>query len=181
MENGKYVLTGGPSAGKSAILEVIQLERNKDYEFYTVAEVATDLIKRELKKEKKGEETVLVPWKNPLAFQKAVLKQQLEWEKDIPDDKVSILDRGAYDGIAYLNVNNEEIFEEMKNVVRPNYSKIFILDMLPFKETEVRQDKHLAESLDKELERVYKGFGYEVVRVPVLPIQERVDYILARL
>ncbi|MFC1697655.1 AAA family ATPase [Nanoarchaeota archaeon] len=165
------VLTGGPSAGKSSIIEFFT---GKDG-VYTIEEAAKYVIDREQKKD-----SDCLPWRNNLVFQLTVLNLMKRWEKvsNFKGDLV-VQDRGILDGIAYLRANKLDIPEQYKNLDL-KYTKVFILDMLPFKKTKYRKDKHLAKFLDKELEKVYKEHGFEVIRVPVMSIKDRVKFILGR-
>lgn len=98
----KIVITGGPCAGKSTAMSLIQKEfTKKGYAVLFIPETATELILGGV-----------APWtldKNK-SFQKSVLKLQLQKEKVFTDsaalltasDKVLIVcDRGAVDGKAY--------------------------------------------------------------------------------
>jgi len=62
----KYILTGGPGVGKSTLLE-----RISEKGIYTIKEVASYIIEREIKKDSE-----ILPWKNKDLFQKTLLKTQ---------------------------------------------------------------------------------------------------------
>jgi predicted ATPase len=63
------------------------------------------------------------------------------------------------------------------------YASVFLLDRLPFvrKKALGPEDDASATYIDEWLARDYSTLGYRVVRVPVLPPEERVAFILERL
>ncbi len=62
------------------------------------------------------------------------------------------------------------------------YASVFILDPLPFQENGIRDnDSAVVSYLDEWLARDYTALGYLVVRVPVLPPQERLALVLEKL
>lgn len=100
----RIVLTGGPCAGKSSSLELIeQYFRNNNYVVYTVQESATELIKS-------GVKPFGVNAFDLYYFQDILLSYQLAKEKIIDeivynssDDKIVIIyDRGTIDNKAYI-------------------------------------------------------------------------------
>jgi len=59
---------------------------------------------------------------------------------------------------------------------------VFVLDRLPLELDGARiDDDAMANFIDEWLERDYAALGYHVVRVPVLPRQERLEFILNKL
>ncbi|MBW2994981.1 ATP-binding protein [Candidatus Woesearchaeota archaeon] len=180
----KYVITGAPNSGKTTIMKALYGRGG----IYTVSEVATDIICREMKKG----DSKLLPWEDVLAFQRAVLEQQIKWEEEFTAfSRTGLIfqDRGIYDGIAYLNVNDFPVTRDFLQIERRDYDKVFMLDRLKkFETTDIRRDRKLAKSLDIEIEKIYKVFGYETVRVPLIKgnekkqmVEKRVDFILERI
>jgi predicted ATPase len=59
------------------------------------------------------------------------------------------------------------------------YRAVFIFDRLPLKKDGVRtEDEALAAQIDAGLEADYRSVGYRPVRVPVLSIEKRTDFVL---
>ena len=74
------------------------------------------------------------------------------------------------------------MFASSAECFRHRYASVFILDRLPIQGNGLRiQDDALANYLDEWLARDYSALGYNVVRVPVFPPQERLASILERL
>jgi predicted ATPase len=167
----KYALTGGPSSGKSTLLKEIQSRG-----IYCMKEVAEYIINGEL--ERKGN---ILPWINRDAFQNKLLETQLEWEREIPREaSISFQDRGIPDGIAYYRLDGLEVPRKLEEAARnARYEKVFLLDALPYKKTEIRrEDPETAQKVHREIERVYTELGYELIRIPAAPLNYRAELIL---
>jgi predicted ATPase len=62
------------------------------------------------------------------------------------------------------------------------YASVFILDRFPFQQDGVRfENDATAGLIDKWLSCDYSALGYRVVRVPVLPVKDRLTFILETL
>ncbi|HSR31211.1 MAG TPA: hypothetical protein VLY63_11655, partial [Anaerolineae bacterium] len=63
------------------------------------------------------------------------------------------------------------------------YASVFILDPLPFQtdEQRVKEVATIAGYLHEWHTRDYSALGYPVVRVPVLPLEDRLAFVLERL
>ena len=60
------------------------------------------------------------------------------------------------------------------------YRKIFLLEMLPYQKDSIRvEDERTAKRIEKLLEKWYHTLNYEIIFVPVAPIEERVEIILS--
>jgi predicted ATPase len=171
----KYVLTGGPSAGKTAILQLAARPG-----IYTIGEVSTYVIGLE-----RLHGGSALPWTDRDAFQKKVLKTQLEWENEIPAgvEKV-ILDRGVPDGIAYYLMDGLEPPKELLDAAKAaKYDGIFIVEQLDsYEKTDMRREgRELANALHRRAHEVYESLGYKPISVPVMPRQERADWVLGQM
>ncbi len=163
----KYILTGAPGSGKSSIL--LELERRGEH---IIREAAEDVIKRY---QAKGIEK---PWELP-NFQGEILDLQIQRENRIPQEaKRVFIDRGIYDGLAYLK-EGSEIYKKIKEDGR-NYSKIFFIGRLQKTETNKtrREDDLEAALLENKLQETYLQQGYELFKIPQLQLEERAELIL---
>ena len=78
-----------------------------------------------------------------------------------------------------LGMNPNELLPEC---FRHRYASVFILDQLPLQLDGARiEDEAYTVLLDEALVRDYSALGYSVVRVPVLPPEERLAFILESL
>lgn len=116
----KIVLTGGPCAGKTTVIDVIRnyLE-HKGFCVITVSETATEMINSGITPHNVGQ----------IAFQQNLLRLQLQKEtvfsccaESYSKNVVMILDRGALDGKAYLE---EHEYSQILNELNLNESTLY--------------------------------------------------------
>ncbi|MFC1685743.1 AAA family ATPase [Nanoarchaeota archaeon] len=172
----KYVLTGGPGVGKSTTLKVLSNKKG----VCTLREAATYVITQELDKEKQGKEAQL-PWTDRDGFQKRVLEQQLRWEEGIPFHARIFLDRGVIDGLAYYRLDGITPPKELEKAAEESrYDKIFLLERLTSFErtTTRREDLETAQKLHYLVEKEYKKYGYNPIRIPEADPESRAHNIL---
>lgn len=117
------------------------------------------------------------------AFQKKVLSLK-EWaEGTAPADQVIFWDRGMPDSITYFERCGIDTKPAIEASSRRRYRKVFLLDRLPDYQGDYcrTEDDKAARWIHESLEKSYEQLGYAVVRVPVMPISERAEFLLARL
>ena len=167
----RFVITGGPCVGKSTIIESLA---NRD--FHVIPEAARIIISEETSKK-----SDILPWLNMKAFNKKVFELQKEMESEIPKGKTTFLDRGIIDGFVYYAIKGLKVPETSVRYAKANrYDMIFLLDRLPFFKSDFtrREDPETAGKIQGLIEEYYRRFGYSPIKVPALPIRERMDFIL---
>lgn len=169
----KYVITGGPSFGKTTLISA--LERR---DFKCISEVATMLINEALDK---GEEH---PAKNRDTFQKNILSTQIKLEEKVDKYEGKVFcDRGLLDGIAYYRFDGlippEYIIDK---VGQTDYELIFLVSPLKRYKKDVVRTENQEEALRIHdfIREVYEEFGYKnkIVEIPDLSVEERVEFVL---
>ncbi len=169
-----YVITGGPGCGKTTSIDLLAARGYK-----TTIEHARHYIDSR----RQHGFTIEEIRKNQEEFQMAVLEMQIDEESNLDPTEKVFLDRALPDALAYyrfLNLPpNQKLLDAMKIFA---YKKIFILDLLPIVHDYARREDQKAQGRIHELiYDVYSSLKFEVERVPVLPPQERVDFILSHL
>jgi predicted ATPase len=54
-----------------------------------------------------------------------------------------------------------------------------VLEMLPYKKDEARiENQETAKGLHRALIKAYKQAGHEIVKVPIMPVSERADFVI---
>ena len=167
-----FVLTGGPGVGKTALLEHLASAG-----YATVREAARDVIHEQLLL---GSD--VLPWRDQPAFQRRVLKVQLEREGSVAG-QVAFADRGIPDGIAYLRAHGLGVFTELLEKARERYGGVFLVEPVGeyHGDGERREGPEAALALHETLEATYRGLGYEPVRVPPMPVAERSAFVVERI
>jgi len=167
----KFVITGGPGSGKTTIIDEL-----KGMGFVVLTESA-----REITEKEQASGGNAVPWGDWKALQLKILELQLRKERAVKG--TAFLDRGLMDGLAYYFINDVKPLKGLLDACRnANYSKVFFLEMLPdFVDDAVRrEDRETALKLSGLVLKAYRKFGYEPVRVPVLPPEERTRFVLEK-
>lgn len=169
-----YVITGGPSCGKTTIVNLL---RERGYN--TTIEHARHFIYTQRIKGRTVEEVR----KNQLEFQLGVLEMQIEQEASIPPDQLFFLDRALPDSLAYYYFLNLEPDKQLLGALQKvYYKKIFILDLLPLVNDSIRrEDEPAQKKIHQLINDVYSSLPFPIVHVPVLPPEERADFILKNL
>ena len=108
---------------------------------------------------------------------------QIVQENQISPDVQVFLDRAIPDTLAYYRFLNLPEDEKLTTALRTvSYKKIFILDCLPLVNDYARTEDAVAQKkIHALLVEVYESLGFPIVQVPVLPPEERVDFILKNL
>lgn len=167
-----HVITGAPSSGKTAVIDDLS-QRG----FRVVPEVARAIIEQQLAAGK----TLPQIKADIQEFERMIVRKRIRIETELPLDKVVFLDRALPDTIAYYileGLNPEKVHAACQRV---RYKKVFLFDRLKFLKDDVRtEDDRLAQRIDGLLNEVYQALEYPVVRVPVMPVEERTEWVLAR-
>lgn len=172
-----WIITGGPSSGKTTLLE--DLGRSG---YNTMPEAARVFIDSEMAKGR----TVNAIRRSEFHFQNAVLKLKIATEDSTPEDKLILWDRGIDDTWAYLAQNGtydtETFPEEHYYKVERKYRKVFLLDLLPYENDYARiEDERQARRIHSLIRDMYEHSGYDVVRVPVFSRPERAEFVIDKM
>lgn len=166
-----YVVTGGPSTGKTTVIDLLQKQG-----YITTIEHARHYIDT-IRNEGHSVEEIR---NNKRKFQLGVLDMQIEQEASIKTKDIVFLDRAIPDALAYYQFLKLDYDEKLiKAIKETSYKKIFILDRLPFTKDYARtENEEDQKKIHQLIIDVYKDLGFPIVFVPVLPPLERVKYIL---
>ncbi|MBW2566841.1 MAG: ATP-binding protein [Deltaproteobacteria bacterium] len=169
-ETNWYVVTGAPSSGKTTLVR--ELEK---LGYRVVHEVARAHIEQQMARGQTLEEVRA----DKKSFENSILNAKIAIEAKLSKDEVIILDRAIPDSIAYFEVAGLDTKGAIVKSPRNRYKKVFLLDRLPYQADHARiEDIQTAVSLDQGLEQSYRMLGYDVIRVAVMPIEDRTKLIL---
>ena len=168
-----HVITGTVSSGKTTLIDQLA-----DRGFQTVSEAGRQYIEREMAKGRTIDETR----ENPVALARTLKDLMLEVEHGLQANDVLFLDRAFPDSLAFHRVRGLNPNEILADCFHHCYASVFLLDRFPVEQDGVRaEDDATADFIDEWLARDYSALGYSVVRVPVLPPQERLAFVLEML
>lgn len=167
------VITGAPCSGKTAVIR--RLERMG----YTVVhEVARALIDAELKKGRTIEQIRA----DESAFEESVLRLKIKNESSLDTAAIVFLDRALPDSIAYYGLSGLDVNRPGEKSRLFRYQNIFLFERFNLEADPVRsEDDAGAQRLEALLEAAYRQLGYEIIRVPHLPVAARTEFILQHL
>lgn len=173
----RIIITGGPGFGKTSVLNGLEA-----LGYPVFQEVSREIIDEE---KKNGGENL--PWLNHDGFHKKVFSGRLQQWKDATSlGGYVFFDRGIPDSLAYLvsdgYIPNPEEVEIMQQ--HPYSQPVFMVppwEQIFGKDQQRWEEYEHAVHIHENLEAYYSAQGYEVIRLPFVSIEERVQFICAHL
>lgn len=173
--NNWYVVTGGPSVGKSTLLDELA-----KLGYATLPEAARVVIDEGVEQGLSVEQIR----NDEEAFQMKVLERKVEVEKTTQAEQITFFDRGVHDTVAYLKLYDMPLNEAVnKAVAHAAYKKVFLLEQLnEFVADYARvESQELLDKLQKLLFKAYADHGMQPVVIPACSLERRVKLILQHL
>jgi predicted ATPase len=171
------VLIGGPSSGKTTLIEKLKENGHVCY-----PEVSREVIKEA---QEKGIEQLFL--EQPLLFSELLLegrKRQFHLANKEEADIV-FLDRGIPDVLAYMHYIGDSYPAFFDEACKEHlYSKIFILPTwkeIYISDEERYESYEQALLIQEHLVETYQKYGYELIKVPKDTVENRVQFILNQL
>ncbi|MDO6434093.1 AAA family ATPase [Flavitalea sp. BT771] len=168
----KYIITGGPGAGKTSLLQ--GLHRSG---YPCQAEASRQLIIEE-----KERDSGCLPWLDLPCFAGKVLQRMVSSFDAAGNTGPVFFDRGIPDIIAYLRAAHLPVGELYHAALeRYRYAPtVFLLP--PWEEIYIQDSERWqtfaeAAQLADHIWTVYRQAGYQVVALPLVPVQQRIIFI----
>lgn len=184
MKTKRIVITGGPSTGKTAVIDALEKEG------YTCLEEvirAMTLAKKAEENEVVFETNPIVSVSDPMAFNRMILEARLAQFKSTltSSEDYVFFDRGIPDVLAYMDCFNQ-LYDDsfIESCMANRYDGVFI--MPPWQAIH-KVDNERFESFEESLrvnqclQRTYANFGYAIQIVPKDTILNRMTFILNRI
>lgn len=169
-ETNWHVVTGAPSSGKTALVR--ELEK---LGYRVIHEMARAYIETQMEQGRTLEEIRA----DKRSFENWILHAKIAIEVELPKDQVIIFDRAIPDSIAYFELAGLDAKDAIGKSPRNRYKKVFLLDRLSYEVDHARiEDSRIAIRLEQSLEQSYKMLGYEVTRIGVMPVEDRLRLVL---
>ena len=169
-----YVITGGPGSGKSTLIDALR-ERG----YICVEEAGRQIIQEQLAT---GGDAL--PWKNLARFKELMLEHALITYDEAKGVKGPVFfDRGVVDLIGYdilTNAKNTDRLLEAVKKYRYN-NRVFIAppwEAIYCNDAERKQTFEEAVATYTCIKNGYLDEGYEVIELPLLSVQERIEFII---
>lgn len=175
--NPFYVITGGPGVGKTTLLQEL-----KKRGMPVVPEIARELIK-----EQQAIDGKALPWKNKKLYMELMFQRSLECfestMENATDGSPVFFDRGFLDSLCYAALEGIPITQEMKTIVENMRYNTHVFILPPWQEIyatdeQRKQDWNEAVFTYNKMIQTYRGYLYELVEVPKVPVNDRADFIL---
>ena len=165
-----YVITGAPCSGKTTILD-----RLANLGFDTSPEIGRQVIERALSAGYSTEEI----FSDQQLLQTIILKEKIETHSALDPTNLIVLEDGLPESLAYHRYSGLETPGLRQVVDRYLYKKVLFFDRLPLVNDSARpQNEEEIRKLQRAKEQAYLDLGYELVRIPVLPVEERVAFVI---
>jgi predicted ATPase len=165
------VITGAPSSGKTTVINALSMRG-----LLTAPEVAREYLSQLLKNDPnafnnhRGEQIV----------QDKILDLKLEREHKLPADELIFFDRGVPDSLAYYRYYQLNTDSMLKKINVFKYAYVFYLEGLPVVNDDVRQeDEAQAKLIGQHIFQAYEDLGYDIIRIPAYPVEDRINQILS--
>jgi predicted ATPase len=172
-----HVLTGGPGAGKSSVLDALAALGHA-----TVAESGRAIIRDQVAVGGRA-----LPWDDRALYAELMLAVDMAaWRARADAAGPVFFDRGVADVLAYLTLEGLAVPAHVRRAaaamrvrdpvfVFPPWPAIYATD------AERRQDPATAARTHDAVAAVYRSLGYRLVEVPRLPVAERAGFVLGQL
>lgn len=168
-----HVITGASSSGKTTLID-----RLSEQGFRTVPEAGRQFFEKELAKGRSIEEIR----QDRAAMTRQIYALWLKLNQKLQPGELLFLDRGLPDALSFYRFAGMNPNQILLDCFQHRYASVFILDRLPYQQDGIRGgDDTSAAYFDSWMERDYSALGYEIVRVPVIPPDERTAFILGSL
>lgn len=182
MNINRIVITGGPSTGKTAIINDLESRG-----YYCFEEVI-----RKLTAEAKDSGDITELHSNPIAlvsdsnaFNTNLINLRInDFNAAIHTKKSPVFyDRGIPDVLAYMTYFDQNISDYFLEICEAyNYDKVFLLppwEAIYIDDGERFETFEQAIDIYHKLKETYTNFGYAIIEVPFGSIKERTDYIIS--
>lgn len=173
--NNLIVFTGGPGSGKTSVIDAL-----KSHGYRCAPEVGRKVIQHQVEQQGNA-----LPWLDKAAFRDEMVREELaNYQAFQSSEQRVFFDRSIVDSYGYSLLESLPTCESLLNQCNKlEYNnKVFIFppwDSIFINDEERKQDFEEAIATYEKMVSAYNKFGYLLVEVPKLSVEERVDFILA--
>lgn len=168
------IITGPPSSGKTSVVNNIAFY----YPDYVVIPEAARIVIDQAVSEGRNARA------NEGSFLEEIFKTRVAVEYRVPCSQKTFFDRGIPDVLAYWEMMGEgdKHRSKMFKAMTKRYRNVFLLDPLPVINDYARpENNEFALELHHRLYNIYDSFMYDIIRVPVMSVMDRAEFIINKL
>lgn len=169
------VLTGGPGSGKTTLIAALRRAG-----FATFVEAGRGIIR-----DQSSIGGTALPWSDRALFAELMLSWEMRSYRDAIEQKGPVFfDRGVPDTLGYLRLSGLPVAEHISAAAkRLRYNpRVFVAPPWPdifAQDEERKQTSDEAERTYHAMAGVYTELGYELVALPLVPVETRLRFVLA--
>ncbi len=165
-----HIITGAPSSGKTTVINQLASAgfqiAPEAARLYMEAQLAQGRTVEDLRSDLPG-------------LQVAIKNAHAEVERQLPPEACIFLDRGVPDCLAWHRAFGLDPNSFLRECFRHHYASVFLLEPLSLNLNGLRfREPTLQTFLHEWHIRDYTALGYRIIRVPPLPPEERLAFIL---
>ncbi|USD42841.1 ATP-binding protein [Vibrio sp. SCSIO 43135] len=174
--NNKVVFTGGPGAGKTSVIEYL-----KQLGFPSAPEVGRKVIQTQVATDGRA-----LPWKNKAEFRDEMVAEEHNNYLQYGCSELTFFDRSIIDCYGYSRLENISLSESLLMYCNDlkYHNEVFVF---PPWEAIYRNDLERKQSFREAVEtydhitRAYEEYGYDLIEVPKVSVEERAEFVLSSL
>lgn len=170
------LLIGGPSSGKTTLINYLEAEGHICY-----PEVSREIT---LNAREEGINHLFL--ENPMLFSDRLLEGRIkQYKKATTEEKTVFIDRGIPDVLAYMDFIGDSYPQAFKAACETyKYDKVFLLppwEEIYITDAERYESFEEANKIHKYLVDTYTKYGYDLHEVPKTSVEERFQFIINHL
>lgn len=175
VKNNFFIITGGPGAGKSSVLEKLKASG-----YHTVCEVGRKIIKEQLAIGGNA-----IHFGDKVAFRDLMLKHSLDdFNKLIYKNNIILFDRGIPDLSGYSKLISEPVTDTILNAIKQYRYNSNVFMFPPWEDIyehdeERKQDFQEAVATYQCIKQAYIDSGYKLIEVPEISVISRTEFIIS--
>ncbi|MCJ8140262.1 AAA family ATPase [Falsirhodobacter halotolerans] len=172
-----FVVTGGPGSGKSTLIDALC-----DRGFASMPEAGRAIIRDQVQIG-----GTALPWADKIMFAELMLGWELRsWHEASALEKPVLMDRGVPDVVGYLSLSGLRIPAHVEAAAKTyRYNRMAFIapywEAIFGQDAERKQDHEEAEATHQVMADTYSRFGYQLVELPKVTVEERVAFVLDHL